>query len=100
MLTYADVCWRMLQLASSPSCARTMRRLGLPAVLRYSIYSLYWYKSTNTDAKGAARAAAIAAKDLAPQASLHPWSQQWVMESRYLAVAMALHPRLGSKSYL
>ncbi len=28
---------------------------GLPAKYRYSLYLLYWYKSTNADAKGAAR---------------------------------------------
>jgi hypothetical protein len=27
----------------------------LDFALRYSVYSLYWYKSTNTDAEGAAR---------------------------------------------
>ena len=32
-----------------PSAARR------PSLSRYSVYVLYWYKSTNTDAKGAAR---------------------------------------------
>ncbi len=40
-------------LSSSAASSRwTRQRRRAP---RYSIYSLYWYKSTNTDAKGAAR---------------------------------------------
>jgi hypothetical protein len=44
-------------------CDRTLHRIpgtkpsqtGSRICLRYSIYLLYWYKSTNTDAEGAAR---------------------------------------------
>jgi hypothetical protein len=53
MLTYAHVCSRM-QVDSGAATAE--RALGgrMRCSARYSIYLLYWYKSTNTDAKGGA----------------------------------------------
>ena len=47
MLKYADVCWRM-----STRCAPTSQ--SCCGICRHSVYFLYWYKSTNTDAWGAA----------------------------------------------
>jgi hypothetical protein len=56
MLTYADVCW-----ASAPISPKQSAELSSCVLIwgRFSVYLLYWYKSTNT-----ARAAF-------PQSSLH-----------------------------
>ena len=74
MLTYADVCYFVFyQSPSQPrACEQkhyTERLLLLPGLTplplyysirpppRYSVYLLYWYKRTHTDATGAARLA-------------------------------------------
>jgi hypothetical protein len=46
MLTYADACWRMQVLQDVHTTQPAVRACGL----RYSVYWLYWYKSTNIDA--------------------------------------------------
>ena len=69
----------LMRLAKCEACARNMRRLGLPAILR---------------------AVAAASADMDPAPTRHPWAHAWVMESRHLAVSMGQHARLGCKSYL
>ena len=69
----------LVRLAKCKSCARTMRRLGLPAVLR---------------------AVAVASAGMDPAPTRQAWAHVWVMEPRHLAVSMGQHPRLGSKSFL
>jgi hypothetical protein len=69
----------MVKLAHTEACARTMRRLGLPGVLR---------------------AVSSAAFGAAPVPRAFPWAQVWIMERRHLAVFMGQHTRLGCKSLL
>ena len=72
----------LVKLAATEACARTMCRLGLPAVLR-----------------AAATAAAVPCTNLSVQQA-NPWAQLWVMEPWHLALWMGQHPRLGSRSLL
>ena len=69
----------LVRLAKCNACARTMRRLGIPAVLR---------------------AVAVASAEMEPAPIRQAWEHAWVMEPRHLAVSMGQHPRLGSKSFL
>ena len=69
----------LMRLAKCEACARSMRRLGLPSVLR---------------------AVAVASANMEPAPTGHSWAHAWVMESRHLAVSMGQHARLGGKSYL
>ena len=69
----------LVKLASTEACGRTMRRLGLPSVLR---------------------AVAAAADDKMPSSQQQSWAPAWVMEPRHIAVCMGQHPVLGSNSYL
>ena len=68
MLTYADVCGRMLTYAAQRCKVQARLRQSIPRarqppLLRrtpqgtHSLYLLYWYESTNTDAEGAAEMA-------------------------------------------